>query len=141
MFDKLRERAPRAAASIHDLHAAHEELSERIRKLADGLRALLAEAEMPREDLVRWAIEFIATQRQHMDMEELEFFPAAEKMLTEKDGGDLQAEMAKGPDPRTRAKVLEKFGQLRQSIFAWQDQDEALRPRHLAAACPRPAEH
>ncbi len=141
MFDKLRERAPQAAAPIRDLRAAHEELSERIRKLADGLRALLAEAEMPRENFVRRAVEFIAAQRQHMDTEEIEFFPAAEQMLTEKDWSELQAEMAKRADPITRAKVLEKFGRLRQSIFAWQDQDEALRPRHVAAAWPRPTEH
>jgi hemerythrin-like domain-containing protein len=63
-------------------------------------------------------------------MEEATFFPAAEKMLTENDWSDLQAEIAKRDDPLFGAKLDEKYEGLRQAILAWQKQDEALRPAH-----------
>ena len=91
IFDKLRDRAPAMAASIGDLRSAHDALAARARELAAGLNAVLAEAELPREAFVRWASGFIDHQRQHLEMEEATFFPAAEKMLTEKDWSDLQA--------------------------------------------------
>lgn len=127
IFEKLRDRAPDTAASIGDLRTAHDELAARAKEFAAGLRAVLAEAELPREAFVRWACGFIDHQRQHLEMEEATFFPAAEKMLTEKDWNDLQVEVAKRHDPLFDAKPDEKFERLRQTILTWQMQDEALR--------------
>jgi len=130
IFEKLRERAPISAQSIGDLRSAHDALAARARVLAEGLRAVLAEAEVPREAFVRWCSEFIDNQRQHIEMEEATFFPAVEKTLTEKDWRDLGAKIMKRIDPLFDVNVDEKFTQLRQTIFAWQRQDEALRVAH-----------
>ena len=130
IFEKLRERAPVSAQSIGDLHSAHDALAARARVLAHGLHAVLAEAELPRGAFLRWFSEFIEDQRQHIKMEEATFFPAVERTLTEGDWSDLGAKIMKRIDPLFDVNVDEKFTQLRQTIFAWQRQDEALRVAH-----------
>jgi hemerythrin-like domain-containing protein len=112
------------------LRSTHDALAARARVLADGLRAVLAEAEVPREAFVRWCSEFIDDQRQHIEMEEATFFPTVEKMLTENDWTDLSAKIVKSIDPLFDMNVDEKFKQLRQTILAWQRQDEAVRATH-----------
>jgi hemerythrin-like domain-containing protein len=126
VFDKLRQRAPDIAASVGDLRSLHDALAAQTRVLADGLRAVLAEAELSREAIVRWSSELIDHQRQHIEMEERAFFPAAARVLTEEDWSALQANIAESIDPLFEAKVDEKFAELREAIFAWQKQDEAL---------------
>lgn len=126
VFDKLRQRAPVVAASISNLRTAHDTLAFQTRVLAEGLRAILAEAELPRDAIVRWSSELIDHQRQHIEMEERTFFPAATRALTEEDWSALQAHVANSIDSLFEAKVDEKFSELRKAIFAWQRQDEAL---------------
>jgi hemerythrin-like domain-containing protein len=125
IFDKLRERAPDIADSVGDLRGAHDALADRVRALAHGLGSILAEAELPREAILRWFAEFIDHQRQHIEMEESTFFPAAEKRLTEGDWRAIQAEIARSVDPVLEANADEKFAELREAIVTWQRQDEA----------------
>ena len=126
IFDKLTQRAPDVAVSIGDLRDTHASLAARTKALADGLRAILADAELPREAIVRWSTELIDHQRQHIDMEERTFFPAAAKILTEEHWRALEANIAANIDPLFDANVDGKFAQLRKAIFSWQQQDEAL---------------
>jgi hemerythrin-like domain-containing protein len=126
IFDKLTQRAPDVAVSIGDLRDTHASLAARTKALADGLRAILADAELPREAIVRWSTELIDHQRQHIDMEERAFFNAAAKILTEEDWRALEANIAANIDPLFDANVDGKFAQLRKAIFSWQRQDEAL---------------
>ncbi|HEV2550228.1 MAG TPA: hemerythrin domain-containing protein [Stellaceae bacterium] len=126
IFDKLRQRAPEIAASVGNLRTAHDALAVQTRVLVDGLRAVLAEAELPREAIVRWSSELIDHQRQHIEMEERTFFPAAAKTFTKKDWSELRVTITKSIDPLFEAKVDEKFAELRKAIFAWQRQDEAV---------------
>jgi len=118
VFAKLRDRDPRAAETIRDLLTEHTELAARAREFLTELRAVLEEAEIPREAFTRCARRFIDHQRQHIDMEESAFFPAAEKALTLKDWGELNALMAKADD------AGERFEQLRKAILQWQAEDE-----------------
>ena len=124
IFDKLRERAPDSAGSVGDLRGAHDALADQVRTLARGLSSILIEAELPREAILRWFAEFIDHQRQHIEMEESTFFPAAEKTLTEADWRDIEAEIARSTDPALEANADEKLAELREAIFAWQWQDE-----------------
>jgi hemerythrin-like domain-containing protein len=125
IFAKLRERDPAAAERIGDLRKAHEQLAARTREAAAGVRAVLDEAEVSRDAVVRWASGFIDQQREHMKMEESTFFPAAERALTAKDWSDLAALMTREDDPLFGVQVGASFEQLRQTILAWQAQDEA----------------
>lgn len=125
VFAKLRERDRAAAEKVGDLKRAHEQLAARTRDAAAGVRAVLDEAEVSRDAVVRWASDFIDQQREHMKMEESIFFPAAEKALTAKDWSDLAALMTRADDPVFGVQVGARFEQLRKMILAWQAQDEA----------------
>jgi hemerythrin-like domain-containing protein len=125
IFSRLRERDPAAAERIGDLQKAHEQLAARLHDAAAGMRAVLDEVEVSRDAVVRWASDFIDQQRQHIRMEESAFFPAAERILTAKDWSDLTAQMTKADDPLFGAQVSARFEQLRETILAWQAEDEA----------------
>ena len=118
IFDKLHDRDPFTAERIGDLRNAHDELAARGQKFATGLRAVLEEAEMPRETFIRLARRFIDLQQQHIDMEESVFFPAVEKTLTTTDWAELNALMARTEDAGGR------FEQLRKTILQWCAEDE-----------------
>lgn len=118
VFAKLRDRDPRAAETIGDLLTEHAELAARAREFSTELRAVLEEAEIPREAFARCARRFIDHQQQHIDMEESAFFPAAEKALTMKDWCELNALMA------TADHAGERLEQLRKTILQWEAEDE-----------------
>jgi len=118
IFAKLRERDPRAAESIGDLPTQHAELAARAREFLTGLRAVLEEAEIPREAFARCAHRFIDHQRQHIDREESAFFPTAEKSLTATDWREPNA-LAAGADC-----AGERFERLRKTILQWQAEAE-----------------
>jgi hemerythrin-like domain-containing protein len=118
IFAKLHERDPLTTERIGDLQNAHEKLAARTRDFSAGLRAVLEEAEIPREAFIRLARRFIDQQRQHIDMEESTFFPAAEKALTSTDWVELNTLMARPDD------AGERFEQLRKTILQWQAEDE-----------------
>jgi hemerythrin-like domain-containing protein len=118
VFARLRDRDPLTAERIGDLRSAHEDLAARAREFSTGMRAVLEEAEMPREAFIRLARGFIDQQQQHIDMEESVFFPAVEKTLTMTDWAELNALLA------TMEDAGERFEQLRKSILQWQAEDE-----------------
>ena len=89
---------------------------------------MLIEEELPRAAFVRWARGFIDLQRQHMEMEESSFFPAAEHALTTSDWADLKTLMTLQDDPLFGKRVGERFEQLRKTILAWQAQDRSAAP-------------
>jgi hemerythrin-like domain-containing protein len=118
IFDKLRDRDPVTAEKIGDLRSTHEELATRAQEFSTGVRAVLEEAEMPRQAFIRLARRFIDQQRQHIDMEESVFFPAVEKTLTVTDWIDLNALITKATEAGAR------FEQLREKVAQWQVEDE-----------------
>jgi hemerythrin-like domain-containing protein len=124
IFARLRERDPAAAEAIGDLRKAHEQLAARVRDAASGVRAVLDEIEVSRDAVVRWTSDFIDQQRAHIKMEESTFFPAAERVLTAEDWSDLTARMTKADDPLFGVQVGARFEQLRNTILAWQAEDE-----------------
>jgi len=131
LFAKLRERDPTIVEKIGDLRAAHEALDARARQFAAGVRAVLVEAEVPREAFLRWSSAFIDRQWEHMQMEEGTFFPAAELVLTAADWSEINAQITEANDPLFGEKRGEQFARLHQTILEWQTQDER------AAAAPQ----
>jgi hemerythrin-like domain-containing protein len=127
VFAKLKQRAPEAAERIGDLRREHEALAARSRELSAGLKAVLDEAQVPRESFVRWARAFIDVQLRHMDKEESEFFPSALACLEDEDWRTLQAKMTTPEDPLFGLRVGERFEHLRKSILRWQKQHQQSR--------------
>jgi hemerythrin-like domain-containing protein len=118
IFAELHDRAPRTIESIGNLRSAHRELAARASEFSTGLCAVLEEAEIPREAFIRWARRLIDQERQHIDMEESTFFPAAEKALTPTDWIELSPLMARADE------AGERLEQLRKKILQWQAEDE-----------------
>jgi hemerythrin-like domain-containing protein len=132
IFAKLHDRDPRTVERIGDLRSAHQELAARAREFSTGLRAVLEEAEIPREAFTRWARRLIDQERQHIDMEESTFFPDAEKTLTPTDWIELSPLMA------TADKAGERLEQLHKKILQWQAEDEtAADPGPSSTSVPR----
>lgn len=122
VFARLRQRDPAAVAAMGDLRREHEKLAARSRELSDGVRAILDEAQVPREAFVRWARDFIDLQRSHMQMEDERFFPLARALLDDADWAALQAEMTDAEDPLVGEQVGGRFERLRQRILKWQSE-------------------
>lgn len=127
VFAKLKQRAPEAADRIGDLRREHEALAARSRELSAGLKAVLDEAQVPRESFVRWARAFIDLQSRHIAMEETEFFPAALASLQDEDWRNLQAQMTAQEDPLFGERVGERFETLRKTILQWQKEHQQSR--------------
>lgn len=120
IYAKLCERDPAAAARVGDLLAEHEQLAARTREFAAGVRAVLDEAQVPRDSFKRWAHNFIDFQLKHLEMEERHFFPAAQKALTEQDWAELDARMVAEEDPLFGEHVGDQFEVLRETVLRWQ---------------------
>jgi hemerythrin-like domain-containing protein len=124
LFARLSALDPEAAERVGDLRREHERLAAQSREFANGINAVLDEAQVPRESLVRWGREFIELQRQHMAMEETHFLPAAERALSEEDWRDMEAAMTSGDDPLFGSDVGTEFEALREKILRWQAEHE-----------------
>jgi hemerythrin-like domain-containing protein len=119
VFARLAERDPGACDRTGDLRAAHEELAARSREFAAGIRAVLEEAQVPRESLVKWARAFTDLQTRHMQMEETIFFPAALAALTPDDWVELEAVMTNQEDPLFGDNVGRPLEDLRETVLRW----------------------
>ena len=124
LFTQLRKRAPEVVERIGDLRREHEALAARSRELSAGLRAVLAEAHVPREAFASWTRAFIDLQKRHMEMEETEFFPAALESLSDEDWRELEAQMTSSEDPLFGEHVGERFEHLHRKILEWQEDDQ-----------------
>ena len=119
VFRRLQERDPAAAARVGDLQREHEDLAARTRAFASGVRAVLDEAQVPRQSLRDWARAFIDGQRDHMQREERLFFPAAQQCLTAEDWADIKLRMTDHEDPLFGADVGRRYESLHRDIVAW----------------------
>jgi hemerythrin-like domain-containing protein len=117
---KILEGASDAVGPLRKLEAQHEELGILTRRFSQLLRRVLDEAELPRNDLTRAAKEFIATQRQHMEMEEEHFLPLAEFALSRNDLAALDSEFLAETDPLLDPDTEARYATLRTAILTWE---------------------
>jgi hemerythrin-like domain-containing protein len=117
---RLLELAPDRAGQLRELTGLHEELGMLTRKVANVVRRVLDEAEIPRAEVIRAVKEFISSQRHHMEMEEAHFLPLAEEVLSEADLEELDAEIFQKEDPLFGPKTEEHFTMLRDNILRWE---------------------
>jgi hemerythrin-like domain-containing protein len=120
VFSRLLARDATTPSEIGDLHAAHVKLKDNLRNFAAALRAVIADAEIPREAFVQRADAFIELQRRHMAMEETSFFPAAERALDADDWRAVKAMLSSETDPLSRKTGDERFDAIRRDIVAWE---------------------
>jgi hemerythrin-like domain-containing protein len=118
--EKLLELWPKRAERLRDLAHQHEELGALTQRVADIIRRVLDEAELPREQVIRAAREFVSSQRHHMEMEEVHFLPLADELLSEVHLNDMDAEIFRREDPLFGPKTEKHFEMLRDNILKWE---------------------
>jgi|HubBroStandDraft_1064217.scaffolds.fasta_scaffold00090_21 hemerythrin-like domain-containing protein len=136
---RLGERDPVSAWIVGDLRRDHEILAENLRVFAAAIRAVLLEAELPRDAIARWGRAFIDLQRRHIAMELSNFFPAAARALTPEDWRELAAAAPSGADPLRSDPVEAKYEALRRTILAWDGEDRPADQFRPTTSSPRAA--
>jgi hemerythrin-like domain-containing protein len=111
----------------------HKALYDRVRKehgeligLARNYRKTL-EGAMQGEVLLREEVEirgreFVALQRQHIDLEEQEIFPLVESVLSDKDWEKLEREVSHAEDPLFHRQDFNRFRSLIDYLKAHEDE-------------------
>lgn len=118
VFRKLRDRDPTAAARVGDLEGAHATLAVQTQRMASAVDAVLQDAAMSRATFDGLVRDFLAAYREHIAMEESQFFPAARAALTAADWAELDAAAGGPNDPLFGDSVEARFKPLMDQVFA-----------------------
>lgn len=119
LFERLQSRAPDAAADVGDLKREHAELATLTRRFSAAVGNILHDAELPREWFVDVANDFLTFMRRHMQMEEVTFYPAALRALSDEDWRQIDAVIEAPADPLFGGKVDARYRVLYDEILEW----------------------
>lgn len=108
IYDAARERVGDKQELLERLSSQHQSLTQLTRKFRHSLESILQDGVMMREELEVEGREYVALQRQHLDLEEHEVFPLLDKVLTKADWKKIAAKIPRHDDP-----VFEKPDQVR----------------------------
>lgn len=110
----------KAATAAMDLDKDHERVTAQLKQFARAVDNVLMEATVPRDVFIGAARTFIDEQRQHMRMEEEEFFPAALKALSEDEWSDIRGKLPREKDALFGGDVAVRYQELSEQIAAWE---------------------
>ncbi len=118
IFEKLRIRNPVATEAVGELEEEHNRLAELTKLFATAVSNIISEVQVPRENVLNVAREYVDSMRRHIEMEEQKFFPAAMENLTEADWAEIHAADDQPADPLFGPDTEESFESLREEIMA-----------------------
>ncbi|GLQ06927.1 hemerythrin domain-containing protein [Sneathiella chinensis] len=118
--DVLVNRDPAADAVIGDLKGEHDRLSVLVQNLREAVQAVEADLEMPREDVVAKAHEYTGFLMRHMQKEEHDFFPRAQKVLSPEEWLLVEESIVDMLDPLEMDSRIEEYEALRREICSWE---------------------
>ena len=124
IFAKLNIRDPAAAAKVGDLAREHQQGAERLRRVARAVDSVLADREIPRQNVDNIVREFIDHQRLHIMMEDRDFFPAALRVLSPSDWTEIASASTNHEDPLFSDAADEIFTALRARILQMEKESE-----------------
>ena len=127
VFAKLKTRDPAAAAKIGDLEREHKLGAERLRRVVLAVDAVLADREMPRQNVDAIIRDFIDRERRHILMEDEYFLPVALRALQPQDWTEIASTLTSHRDPLFSDGVEERFDALREHILRLEQEVEAER--------------
>jgi hemerythrin-like domain-containing protein len=118
VYGKLRRRDPASSAGLYDLLADHRRLHELTERFATAVRQgdESPDAVPATKALLETLREFTVQYRQHMQMEEEQFFPLAEKRLSEGDWEAIDFDLFDRNDPLFDHAAEERFAVLKRRI-------------------------
>lgn len=118
MFARMREHGVdmEMETILRDLEEQHRDVREKSLNFLEALRGDLSAVAVPREAIERHGIAYLEAQRSHMSMEESRVFPAAKRMLEERDWKDLDRSVNEREDPLFGAVVTRVYQSLYQHL-------------------------
>lgn len=125
VYARLCERDPEAAKAVGNLAGEHEELHALTARLASAVENVLRDRELPRDWFSEVAGEYLRFLRRHMQMEEVVFFPAAERILTEEDWTHVDEQVFSGTDPVFDDQADQRYESLRRAIMSSEQDADA----------------
>jgi len=121
IFEKLQARDPAIAKTIGDLNLEHEKLSDLTWRFSSAVRNVLDDETLPRDWFLDVANDYLSFSHNHMQMEEVLFFPAARKTLTPADWAELDDTWEMVEDPLFGEEIQKKYQGLYQEITALEE--------------------
>ena len=118
VLEKLRLRDADAAKIIGALEIEHESLAAEGRRFFAAVRSVMDDPTLPRGWFAGVANDYIGHMRQHMQLEEVIFFPIAKQALRGEDWADVEARLKRSLDPLMNSGVKGRFVRLREAILA-----------------------
>ena len=120
IFEKLQARDPATAKIIGNLKLEHEKLSTLTWRFSSAVRNVLDDETLPRDWFLDVANDYLSFSRNHMQMEEVLFFPAARKTLAPEDWAELDDAWETVEDPLFGEETQKKYEGLYQEIMDWE---------------------
>lgn len=117
VYRKLLSHHPEMAESLSDLVKEHETLAQAIRDTTHAVQESRQLRPSGDDGLASRLIEFLDLYRHHMLMENLHFFPAALKSLSQEDLAQIDFTLFDRPDPLLDQESEARFGELREEIL------------------------
>ena len=127
VFAKLKIRDPAAAAKVGNLALEHQKGADRLRRVAQAVDSVLADREIPRQNVDNIVRDFIEYQRRHIMMEDRDFFPAALNALGPSDWTEIASALTSHEDPLFSEAAEETFDSVRAHILQLEQEADAER--------------
>ena len=109
VFVKLREHSGVADSALETLENEHKGLADKGEQFLNSLESVVDGALTRRDTLEAQGRDYVAFLRFHMDREEGEVFPLAEKLLSKADWTQIASEIALHEDPLFGSVVAEDY--------------------------------
>jgi hemerythrin-like domain-containing protein len=113
IFEVAMRRMGERSELLERLESQHKSLVMLTRKFRRSLEGVLQDGVMLREELEVQGREFIALQRQHIDLEDHDAFPLLDSVMTESDWQEVSENMPRHDDPVFEAPDKVRF----QTVF------------------------
>lgn len=120
IFERLKQRAPEAAAALGDLKLEHQKLGGLMEIFATALDAVEQDTPMERSDFTTAAATFLDAYRHHILMEEKHFFPLAVARLNADDWRELLARAERTEDPLFKDQGDARYKALYKDVMTWE---------------------
>ncbi len=124
IFERLNARDPAACENVGDLKTEHQNESRRLQRVADMIRSLLTDHEVPRQTFDDVMRDFIDHERKHMEMEERFLFSTAIYVLRPDDWTDIDSRWNAWKDSLFNVAFDEKCQSLQERILRWQRENQ-----------------
>lgn len=112
LFKAMRKRSPEAATALDHLFREHQQENAMIRDFAAAVDAYAQDTAVSRAIMARAARDYADFVEDHIERENREAFPLAERILSEDDWAEIDTAFADNDDPMLGGPQRDKFAAL-----------------------------